>query len=49
MFGYDVSYQGTNYEIAYRVEENVEGELIVVILAGMRENFYEQLKRYLKS
>ncbi|MDO3408397.1 type II toxin-antitoxin system RelE/ParE family toxin [Saccharibacillus sp. CPCC 101409] len=46
--GYDIFYQGTNYEIAYRVEENEEGELIVVILAGSRENFYEQLKRYMK-
>ena len=49
IYGYDVSYQGTNYEIAYRVEENEEGELVVVILAGTRENFYEELKRYLKS
>ncbi|WP_274653798.1 type II toxin-antitoxin system RelE/ParE family toxin [Paenibacillus humicola] len=48
VYGYDVSYKGTNYEIAYRVEENSEGELVVVILAGSRENFYEELKRYLK-
>ncbi|WP_431085979.1 type II toxin-antitoxin system RelE/ParE family toxin [Paenibacillus sp. 8b26] len=47
--GYNVFYKGTNYEIAYRLEENEEGELIVVILAGSRENFYEELKRYLKS
>ncbi|WP_281883679.1 type II toxin-antitoxin system RelE/ParE family toxin [Paenibacillus sp. YYML68] len=49
IYGYDVSYQGTNYEIAYRMEENEDGELVVVILAGSRENFYEELKRYLKS
>ena len=49
IYGYDVSYRGTNYEIAYRIEENKNGEMIVVILAGTRENFYEQLKRYLKS
>jgi mRNA interferase RelE/StbE len=49
IYGCDVSYQGTNYEIAYRVEENEAGELVVVILAGTRENFYEELKRYLKS
>jgi mRNA interferase RelE/StbE len=48
ILGYDVSYKGTNYEIAYRVEENDDGELVVVILAGSRENFYEELKRYLK-
>nr|WP_269636718.1 type II toxin-antitoxin system RelE/ParE family toxin [Paenibacillus forsythiae] len=32
VYGSGVSYQGTNYEIAYRLEENEEGELIVVIL-----------------
>lgn len=48
ILSYDVSYKGTNYEIAYRVEENDDGELVVVILAGSRENFYEELKRYLK-
>lgn len=48
LYGYDVFYQGVNYEIAYRVEENEDGELIVVILAGSRENFYEELKRYSK-
>ncbi|MEW4371113.1 type II toxin-antitoxin system RelE/ParE family toxin [Paenibacillus kandeliae] len=47
--GYDIYYQGTNYELAYRIEENDDGELIVVILAGTRENFYEQLKRYMKN
>ncbi len=48
IYGYDVYYRGTNYEIAYRVEENQDGEMVVVILAGSRENFYEELKRYLK-
>lgn len=47
IFGYDVKYGGINYELAYRIyEEN--GHLIVVILAGTRENFYEELKRLLK-
>lgn len=45
-YGYDVRYAGTNYEIAYLIYE--EGaNLIVVVLAGSRENFYEQLKRYM--
>ena len=44
IYGYDIKYSGINYEIAYRIyEEN--GQLIVVILAGTRENFYEELKR----
>ena len=46
IYGYDFYYQGTNYEIAY-VLEKVDGEeIIVIILAGARENFYEQLKKY---
>ena len=48
LYGYDVYYKGTNYEIAYKIYE--EGEnLIVVILAGTRENFYEELKRYINN
>ena len=43
----DVYYSKTNYELAYRIYEE-EGRLVVVILAGTRENFYEELKRYMK-
>ena len=46
--GYDIFYNKTNYELAYTVEY-VEDKIIVVIMAGTRENFYEQLKRYLKG
>lgn len=46
IYGWDVYYARTNYEIAYRIyEEN--GKLVVVILAGTRENFYKELKRHL--
>ena len=44
--GYDVYYNKTNYEIAYRIYEE-DGKLVVVILAGTRENFYDELKRYI--
>lgn len=45
---YDVYYNKTNYELAYTVI--VEGDaIIVVIMAGTRENFYEELKRYMKG
>lgn len=44
IMGYDISHQKTNYEIAYRVAENEDGELVVVIMAGTRENFYAELK-----
>jgi mRNA interferase RelE/StbE len=47
IYGFDVKYAGTNYELAYRIyEEN--GQLVVVVLAGTRENFYEDLKRLTK-
>ena len=44
----DIYHNKTNYELAYRVEE-CDGRLVVVILAGTRENFYETLKAYMKS
>ncbi len=48
IYGYDIFYNKTNYELAYRVDY-VEGKIIVVIMAGTRENFYDELKRYLKD
>lgn len=47
IYGYDVYYNKTNYEVSYRIYEE-DGKLVVVILAGTRENFYEELKRYMK-
>ena len=44
IFGYDLKYGGVSYELAYRIYEG-DGKLVVVILAGTRENFYEELKR----
>lgn len=46
--GYDVYYNGTNYEIAYRISKMENGKIVVIILAGTRENFYKELKRHLK-
>ena len=51
VLGYDIYYNRTNYELAYTVEERInedsgETETVVVIMAGTRENFYDQLKRY---
>lgn len=48
VYGYDIFYNKTNYELAYTVEY-VENKVIVVIMAGTRENFYEELKRYIKK
>ena len=48
IFGYDIFYNKTNYELAYRVEY-VENKMIIVIMAGTRENFYNELKSYIKG
>ena len=47
VYGYDIYYNKTNYELAYTVEY-AEGKIIVVIMAGTRENFYDILKRYMR-
>lgn len=47
IFGYDIYYNKTNYELAYTIEY-VEDRVVVVIMAGTRENFYDELKRYMK-
>ena len=48
---YDIYYNRINYELAYTIEyvhtDNKEPEMIIVIMAGTRENFYEELKRYI--
>jgi len=47
VYCYDVFYSKTNYELAYKIyEEN--GQMVVIILAGTRENFYNELKKYMK-
>ena len=48
---YDIFYNRTNYELAYTIEtytDEISGEqkTVVVIMAGTRDNFYEQLKQY---
>ena len=44
----NVYYSKMNYEIAYRIFEK-DRQFIVVILVGTRENFYQELKRYMNS
>ena len=48
VYGYDVYYNGVNYELAYLISE-IEGKMIVILLAGTRENFYEELKKSYKK
>ncbi len=46
IYSYDIYYNRTNYELAYRVV-CTNDTVIVVIMAGTRENFYNELKKYL--
>jgi len=51
-FGYDVYHQinprkQINYEICYQVETDENGDIIAIVFMGPRENFYDDLKRYL--
>ena len=48
VYGYDIYYNKTNYELAYTVEYQ-EDAVVVVIMAGTRENFYDQLKQYMRK
>lgn len=48
VYGYDIYYNKVNYELAYMVEY-LEDKIIVVIMAGTRENFYNQLKAYMRN
>lgn len=48
VYGYDIYYNKTNYELAYTLEY-LEDKVIVVIMAGTRENFYDQLMQYMRN
>jgi len=48
IWGYDIYHNGTNYEIAYYLVENDKGEVVVVVMAGTRENFWDAIKKYIK-
>ncbi len=47
IYGFDVFHNKTNYEIAYQIYEN--RQIVVIILVGTRENFYDELKKYISS
>lgn len=46
-FCLDVNHLGINYEICYTLETGENGEIIVIIFIGTREDFYAELRRYL--
>ncbi len=46
IYCYDLYYNKTNYEIAYKIKYT-EKRMIIIIMAGTRENFYDALKKYM--
>ncbi len=44
---FDIRHNKVNYELAYRITELKNGDMVIIILAGTRENFYKELKRYM--
>lgn len=44
-FAYKLRYKGTQYRIAYTIDE--DGRLVIIALVGTRENFYGELKKLL--
>nr|WP_012477117.1 type II toxin-antitoxin system RelE/ParE family toxin [Heyndrickxia coagulans]ABJ99980.1 unknown [Heyndrickxia coagulans] len=46
-FCVNVHHLRVEYRICYTVEEDENGDLVVIIMIGPRENFYRDLKRYL--
>ncbi|HEY5556615.1 type II toxin-antitoxin system RelE/ParE family toxin [Acetobacterium sp.] len=44
----DLYHNRTNYELAYRISQLENGDIVIVIMAGTQENFYQELKRYLR-
>jgi mRNA interferase RelE/StbE len=45
----DIRYNKTDYRLAYTLVQVEPGITVVVVMAGTHENFYENLKRYMKS
>ena len=43
MYGYDIYYNKTNYELTYRVRQ-LDDLIIIVIMAGTREKFLRGVK-----
>lgn len=43
----DFTHLKTEYRICYTIEKNADGQLILIIMIGTRENFYKEVKRYL--
>lgn len=49
IYSIDIYHHRVNYELAYKIDINDEERILLIILAGTRENFYKELKRYIKK
>lgn len=49
IYSYDIRHQRISYELAYYLEYDDNGDLVIIIAAGTRENFYDSLKKYIQS
>jgi mRNA interferase RelE/StbE len=48
LYSLDIYHNRTNYELAYHIIKLDNGDTVIVIMAGTREKFYKELKRYMK-
>lgn len=48
IYSLDIKHVGTNYELAYVIKVNENGDFVLILLFGTRENFYNELRRYIK-
>jgi hypothetical protein len=48
VYSVDIFYNGKNYELAYSLSKLKNEEVVVIIMAGTRQNFYQEVKRYIK-
>ena len=47
LYTYKFRYQKTDYRIGYRVKQNEDGTLSIIIMIGKCENFYKDFKNYI--
>lgn len=47
IYAYDIYYNKTNYEIAYIIEKQSDASVLIIIMAGTRENFWDIVKKYI--
>ena len=48
LYSYDIFVDSVNYELAYRLVRLNNGSMIVIVMAGTRENFYRELRKYMR-